>query len=299
MKGKTVLVTGGNTGIGLETAAALAAMGADVVITSRDERRGQEAVTEIVRRLPGARVEAMGLDLARLADVRRFATDFERQHPKLDVLVNNAGLMQSTRTLTEDGYETTFQVNHLGPFLLTHLLLDALRAAAPARIVNVASTAHRGSRLDLDDLQNARGFRGMNAYGKSKLCNILFTRELARRLEGSGITANSLHPGTVRTRFGKDGDTKGIFSVGIKIAGPFFRSPAQGARTSVYLASSPDVADVTGAYFVSRRATKPSAAARDDEVARRLWAESERLVGIGDGSGSGSVQVDPGTSPGT
>jgi retinol dehydrogenase 12 len=280
MLGKTVLVTGGNTGIGLETAAGLAAQGARVVITARDPAKGKAAVEEIRRRHPDADVDVMELDLSRLSDVRSFAKDFSARYPKLDVLVNNAGLVLDKHSVTEDGFETTFQVNHLGPFLLTNLLLGNLKAAAPSRIVNVASTAHRGVTLDFDDLQNEGGYRSMRAYGKSKLCNILFTRELARRLEGTGVTANSLHPGTVRTGFGRDGDVSGLFAIGIRIGGVFFKSPAQGARTSIHVASAPDLETTTGEYFVSRRVSKPSAAARDDEAARRLWEVSEQLVGI-------------------
>jgi retinol dehydrogenase-12 len=282
MLGKTVLVTGANTGIGLETAAGLAAQGANVVITARDPAKGKAAVEEIRGRHPDAKVDVMQLDLSHLDDVRTFAKDFAARHPKLDVLVNNAGLVLDKRTLTDDGYETTFQVNHLGPFLLTNLLLDNLKAAAPSRIVNVASAAHRGAKLDFDDLQtdNASGFRSMRVYGTTKLCNILFTRELARRLAGTGVTANSLHPGTVRTGFGRDGDISGLFAVGIKIGGVFFKSPAQGARTSIHVASAPDLESTSGEYFVNRRVSKPSAAARDDEQARRLWEVSEQLAGL-------------------
>jgi NAD(P)-dependent dehydrogenase (short-subunit alcohol dehydrogenase family) len=280
MLGKTALVTGANTGIGLETAAGLAAQGANVVITARDPAKGKDAVETIRRRHPDATVDVMQLDLSRLHDVRTFAKEFAARYPKLDVLINNAGLVLDKHILTEDGLETTFQVNHLGPFLLTNLLLDNLKAAAPSRIVNVASTAHRGVTIDFDDLQNESGYRSMRAYGKSKLCNILFTRELARRLSGTGVTANSLHPGTVRTGFGRDGDVSGLFAIGIRFGGMFFKSPAQGARTSIHVASAPDLENTTGEYFVNRRVSKPSAAACDDEAARRLWEVSEQLVGL-------------------
>lgn len=277
---KTVLVTGGNTGIGLETAAALAGKGADVVLTSRDAAKGRAAVDTIKARFPDASVTAMELDLSRLSDVRRFASDFAKRYPKLHVLVNNAGLMLSVRSTTEDGYEQTFQVNHLGPFLLTNLVLSNLKAAAPSRVINVASAAHRGGRLNFDDLHAERGYRGMSVYGTSKLCNILFTRELARRLEGTGVTAYSLHPGTVRTGFGRDGDTRGLFAIGVKIGGVFFKSPAQGARTTVHLATAPDVEARSGEYFMSSKVSKPSRAAIDDDDARRLWEVSEQLVGL-------------------
>jgi NAD(P)-dependent dehydrogenase (short-subunit alcohol dehydrogenase family) len=280
MKGKTVLVTGANTGIGFETAAELAKMGARVVITARDDAKGQAAVDAIKARTPDADVDSMHLDLSDLSDVRAFAAAFSAKHPKLDVLVNNAGLILDERALTKDGHEMTFQVNHLGPFLLTNLLLDNLKAAAPSRIVNVASTAHRGTKLDFDDLGSEKEYRSMRVYGKSKLCNILFTRELARRLEGTGVTAHSLHPGTVRTGFGKDGDTGGWFSIGLKIGGIFFKSPAQGARTSVHVASSPEIEGINGEYWANRKISKPSAAAQDDDAARRLWDRSSELVGL-------------------
>jgi retinol dehydrogenase 12 len=280
VNGKTVIVTGANTGIGLETAAGLAEKGARVVLTARDMKKGAAAIDEIKERTPDADVEVMALDLSSLASVRSFARDFAARHPKLDVLINNAGLVLDTRALTEDGFESTFQINHLGPFLLTNLLLPNLEAAAPARIVNVASSAHRGSKLDFDDLQNENGYRSMKVYGRSKLSNILFTRELARRLEGTGVTANSLHPGTVRTGFGRDGDVSGLFAFGIKLIAPFIKSPAQGAGTSIHVASAPELENVSGEFFVNSRVSKPSAAARDDDAARRLWEESAKLVGL-------------------
>jgi NAD(P)-dependent dehydrogenase (short-subunit alcohol dehydrogenase family) len=280
LNGKVALVTGANTGIGLETAAGLAAQGATVVLTARDPAKGKAAVDQIAGRHPGADVTAMELDLSRLSDVRSFARDFNALRPRLHILVNNAGLILDERSVTEDGFETTFQVNHLGPFLLTNLLLPNLKAAAPSRIVNVASAAHRGGRLDFDDLQSEKAFRGMRVYGTTKLCNILFTRELARRLDGTGVTANSLHPGTVRTGFGKDGDTRGLFAIGVKIGGVFFKSPAQGAKTSLHVASSPAVEGVSGEYFMNSRLSKPSAAARDDDAARRLWEISEQLADL-------------------
>ena len=280
MQGRTVLVTGANTGLGLETAAALAMKGSRVVLTARDPAKGKSAVEEIRRRHPDAAVAAMELDLACLADVRSFAADFLERFPQLHVLVNNAGVWLGRRSTTVDGFETAFQVNHLGPFLLTNLLLDRLKGSAPARVVNVASEAHRASRLDFDDLQSERGYRGMRAYFRTKLCNILFTRELARRLLGTGVTANSLHPGTVRTRLTRDGDTHGLLAIGASISAPFLRSPAKGAETTVYLSSSPDVQDHTGEYWVKRHQRRPSRAALDDDAARRLWDVSAQLVGL-------------------
>jgi retinol dehydrogenase 12 len=280
MQGKTVLVTGANTGIGLETASALAGMGASVVLTARDESKGRGAVDEIRQRHPNGDVHAGLVDFSRLDDVRRFANDFNSRHDKLHVLVNNAGGMLSERSTTPDGLETTFQVNHLAPFLLTNLLLDKIKASAPARIVNVASTAHRGGSLDFDDLQSENGYNGMRVYGTSKLCNILFTRELARRLEGTGVTANSLHPGTVRTGFGQDGDARGFMKFGLAMIRPFVLSPARGAKTQIFLASSPKVEGKTGQYWNRRRPFPPSRAAQDDEAARRLWEVSEKLTGL-------------------
>jgi retinol dehydrogenase 12 len=280
LAGKTVLVTGANTGIGLETAAGLAAQRASVVITARDPSKGDAAVAEIQRRHPGADVQFTELDLSRLSNVRAWAEAVARTWPELHVLVNNAGLVLDKRTMTEDGFESTFQVNHLGPFLLTNLLLSNLKAAAPSRVVNVASAAHRGGKLDFDDLQSEHGYRAMRVYGTTKLCNILFTRELARRLAGTGVTANSLHPGTVRTGFGRDGDVSGLFAIGIKIGGPLFKTPAQGAKTSIHLASAPELENVTGQYFAKSKPAKASPAATDDDAARRLWEISEQMVGL-------------------
>jgi NAD(P)-dependent dehydrogenase (short-subunit alcohol dehydrogenase family) len=188
----------------------------------------------------------------------------------------------SERAETVDGLEATFATNHLGPFLLTNLLLERIRTSGPSRIVNVASTAHAAARqgIPFDDLQSEHRYAGMRVYGQSKLANILFTLELARRLEGSGVTANSLHPGTVRTGYGADGDARGLLALGIKIAGPFFLSPAKGARTSIYLASSPEVAGVSGEYFVKCRPKEPRRWAQDPDAARRLWQVSEELVGL-------------------
>lgn len=227
-------------------------------------------------------VQLVVFDLADLDSVRRGAAEILELAPRVDVLVNNAGLVLSERVETVDGYEATFAINHLGPFLLTNLLLERIRASAPARIVTVASSAHASARkgIRFDDLQSAHHYRGMRAYGQSKLANILFTLELARRLEGSGVTANSLHPGTVRTGYGADGDTRGFLAFGIKLASPFFLSPAKGARTSVYLASSPEVEGVSGNYFVKCVARPPRRWAQDEEAARQLWQVSEQLTGL-------------------
>jgi NAD(P)-dependent dehydrogenase (short-subunit alcohol dehydrogenase family) len=280
MTGKTVVITGGNSGLGLETAVALAGAGAKTLITARDQVRGEAAVAVIRDRSGNDDVDLVVFDLGSVASIQAGATAILERCGRIDVLVNNAGHFLSDRRETKDGFEATFGVNHLGPFLLTELLLDRIKDSAPSRIVNVASTAHKGASrgLDFDDLQARRGYRGMQAYSKSKLANIYFTIELARRLEGTGVTVNCLHPGTVATGFAQDGDSSGLFAIGIKVAKPFMLTAARGARTSVYVASSPEVAGVTGQYFVKCRARKPSRAARDDGAARRLWNMSEELV---------------------
>jgi NAD(P)-dependent dehydrogenase (short-subunit alcohol dehydrogenase family) len=289
MHGKTVVVTGGNSGIGYETALALSTMGARVIVTARNADKGRAAVAAINDTVEGpAAVQLVVFDLADLASVRRGAAEILDLAPRLDVLVNNAGLIQTLRSETVDGYETTFAVNHLGPFLLTNLLVDRLVQSAPARIVNVASTAHSAARhgMPFDDLQSTHRYRAMRVYGQSKLANILFTLELSRRLSSSGVTANALHPGTVRTGYGADGDARGFLAFGIRIASPFFLSPAKGARTSVYLASSPEVEGVSGEYFVKCKARAPRRWAKDPEAAARLWRVSEDLVGLPQNQGT-------------
>src|ERR1700722_14919040 len=221
MKGKTVVVTGGNSGIGFETAAALASMGARVLVTARNADKGRNAVAAITQRSGGGGlVQLVVFDLADLASVRRGAAEILEQAPRIDVLVNNAGLVLTDRAETVDGYEATFAINHLGPFLLTNLLTDRLVASAPSRVVNVASTAHRSARhgLDFEDLQAATVYKLSRVYARSKLANIYFSNELARRLEGTGVTVNSLHPGTVATGWGRDGDTHGLLTFGIRIS---------------------------------------------------------------------------------
>lgn len=283
LTGRTVLITGGNAGLGLETAVALAAMGAAVTITARDAGRGEAAVAEI-RDRTGVEVEVMALDLASTTSIRAFAEAFLASHPALHVLVNNAGLILSERTETEDGFETTFGVNHLGHVLLTDLLLERLVGSAPSRIVVVASEAHKFAYdgLRFDDLQCQGRFFSYRVYGRSKLANIYFARALARRLEGTGVTVNAVHPGSVATRFARDGDTRLFTAVTTAVARPFSRTPEQGARTQVWAASAPDLADVTGAYLVNeaRADRRLSRAARDDEAAERLWAVSRELLGL-------------------
>jgi NAD(P)-dependent dehydrogenase (short-subunit alcohol dehydrogenase family) len=280
MTGKTVVITGGNSGIGLETAVALAKAGARTVITARDRARGDAAVADIRARSGHDDVELVVFDLGSIASTRDGAAALLARCARIDVLVNNAGVVLSDRRETVDGLEQTFAVNHLGPFVLTELLLERIKESAPARIVNVASTAHKGARkgLDFSDLQATSAYGGMQVYSKTKLANIYFTTELARRLEGTGVTVNCLHPGTVATGYGRDGDSSGVLAFGLKVIKPFILSAEKGARTSIYLASSPEVANVTGKYFVKCKARNPSAAARDDEAAKKLWALSEEIV---------------------
>jgi NAD(P)-dependent dehydrogenase (short-subunit alcohol dehydrogenase family) len=280
MERRSVLITGGNTGLGLETAVALARKGAVVVITSRDAQKGAAAVAEIRSRSGSEAVEVMELDLADLASVRAFASRYAEAHDHLDVLVNNAGLMLGSRRETVDGYEMTFQVNHLGPFLLTNTLRDLLVAGDAARVVNVASAAHSSARkgLDFDDLQATKRYRSYTVYARSKLANILFTRELARRWDDTGVTANAVHPGFVASRFGRDGDYGRLSEIVFPLLRPFAHTPEEGARTQIYVASAPELAGITGGYWAKSAPATPSAAAQDDAAAARLWEVSERLV---------------------
>jgi NAD(P)-dependent dehydrogenase (short-subunit alcohol dehydrogenase family) len=280
-RGRTVLITGGNSGIGLATATRLADAGAHVVLTSRDPDRGAAAVATIREQTGSTQVDAMVLDLADPASIRSFAAAFLDRYDRLDVLINNAGLVQGEHTTTTHGVETTWATNHLGPFLLTDLLLDRLRESAPARIVNVASLAHRRGALDPDDpFRVDEPYQGLAVYARTKLANVLFTRELAHRLAGTGVTANCCHPGTIRSGFGRDGDARGVFALLLTIARPVFPGPEVGASAPLHLATAPELATVTGEYFDGRRRSRASRAARDDLVARRLWEHSVRHVEI-------------------
>jgi NAD(P)-dependent dehydrogenase (short-subunit alcohol dehydrogenase family) len=277
MRGKTCVVTGATSGIGLATAAALAERGARVVLIGRSAARAGAAREAIGRRAPGASVDVELGDLASLAAIRGLAPRLLARCPRIDVLVNNAGVFQLRRTTTIDGFETTFAVNHLAYFLLTNLLLERLRETPGARIVSVSSEAHRlGGPLDFDDLQSERRWRPFAVYGRSKLANLLWTRELARRLAGSGVTANCCHPGGVATRLGQ-GDAGWARALGRAI-GLFLLTPEQGARTSVYLATSPELAGVSGRYFRKERESEPARIARDDAAAKRLWDVSTALT---------------------
>ena len=275
MSNRVCLITGATSGIGRATALALAGQGAELVLLCRDRGKGEETAT--AARAAGApAVDLLLADLGRQAEVRRAAAEFLASGRPLHVLINNAGVVNLQRTLTPDGIEATFAVNHLAYFLLTTLLLDRLRASAPARIVNVASEAHKLGTLDLGDLQNERRYKVMNVYGQSKLANILFTAELARRLDGSGVTANSLHPGAVATGLGKNNGPWARRL--IALLRPFFRTPDGGAATSIHLATSPAVDGVSGRYFANCREKRPAPAARDMALAGRLWAISEEMT---------------------
>jgi len=278
-KSKTIVVTGGTSGIGRATALGLAKLDSRLILVGRDAGRAEETIAEIRKATGRKDVELLRGDFARLAEVRRVADELLARTEKIDVLVNNAGVTMMKRTTTPDGFETTFAVNHLGYYLLTGLLLPRLRAAAPgARIVNVASDAHRWGPLDLDDLQNEREYKAMKVYGQSKTANILFTRELARRLAGSGVSANALHPGAVATRLGRGSGP--LFDLLQRAISVFMKSPAQGAETSIYLASAPEVEGVSGRYFADCKEKEPQPHARDEALARRLWEISEGLTGF-------------------
>jgi NAD(P)-dependent dehydrogenase (short-subunit alcohol dehydrogenase family) len=278
MGGKVALVTGGTSGIGKATAMALSAMGADVVVVGRDRERGEGAAAEI-RARTGGKVDLALADLSSQAEVRALADEFKKRYDRLDVLVNNAGLVQSTRTETVDGLETTFATNHLAPFLLTNLLLDLLEKSAPSRVVTVSSEAERWGNIDFDDLQSKKKYRGFPVYGMTKLANIMFTYELAERLEGTGVAATCMHPGAVNTRFGTN--NTGPMTILFRAFKPFMRTPEQGADTVIWLASSPDVEGLSGRYYANRKPLKPKKIANDPEARRRLWEESERLTGLG------------------
>jgi NAD(P)-dependent dehydrogenase (short-subunit alcohol dehydrogenase family) len=276
MDGQICVVTGATSGIGRAVATALGRLGAQLVLVARDRDRGEATAAGLVAAgAPPPRLEIA--DLASMTQVRALA-DRLGALERIDVLVNNAGLLAGQRRVTADGFEEVFAVNHLAPFLLTSLLLGTLTAAAPARVITVTSGAHAAARLDLDDLQMEREWDPWRAYASSKLANILFTRELARRLAGTGVTANCAHPGMVRTRFGREARLP--MRAAVTLARPFMLSPERGASTIVYLATSPEVASATGGYYVRRQQREPSPAARDDTTAQRLWQLSAELTGL-------------------
>jgi NAD(P)-dependent dehydrogenase (short-subunit alcohol dehydrogenase family) len=274
MQGKTVVITGGTSGIGEVAAVGLAKMGARIVLVARDRPRCDATFGQLRSRAPGLSHSAYFADLSRLAEMKRVAAEIANQEPRIDVLINNAGAIFSTRQLTDDGLERTFALNHMAYFVLTEGLRQ--RLSASARIINTASEAHRGATLEFHDLQLATAYGAVKAYNRSKLCNILFTRELARRLNGTGVTANCLHPGFVATRFGDQ--SGGVFSYLVSFAKLFAISPAKGAETIIYLASSPEVAETTGQYFYKCQLSTASAAAQDDRAASELWRRSAALA---------------------
>ena len=281
MTGRVVAITGASSGIGAAAAVALGRRGATVVPLGRDAQRLAQ-VARRVQRAGGVAAEAVLADFDSLEEVRRAARELLERHAEIHVLVNNAGVLMGRRELTADGFETTLAVNHLAPFLLTNLLLDRLRACAPARIVTTSSDAHASGRIDFDDLNGERSWSTWRSYCNSKLANVMFTRELARRLRGQRVTANCLHPGVIRTRLGRD--MKGPLGVGWALARPFFGSPRRGAAGIVHLACDPDVEGASGGYFGGSRRKRPAPAALDDAAARRLWEVSERMVGLAAGT---------------
>lgn len=288
MKNKVVVITGATSGIGQVAAEKLAAMGARIVQVARDKERGQVAIARLNQIAPGIDHTIYYADLSRLREMKRVAAEIAQAEPRIDVLINNAGAMFGTRQLTEDGLERTFALNHMSYFMMTQGLRDQLAASAPARVVNTASDAHTSGTVDFDDLQSEKGYRSslmewlryggpaFKVYARSKLMNILYTRELARKLAGTGVTANSLHPGFVATRFGDQ--TGGLIGFGVGIAKRFALTPEQGAETLVYLASSPEVSGVTGEYFHKCRPATPSKEAQDDDKAQRLWLETSKIA---------------------
>jgi len=275
MRGKVVVITGATSGIGSVAAEQLAAKGARIVMVARDKNRAEAQL----QRLPGtARHSVYYGDLSQISEMKRVGSEIAAAEERIDVLINNAGALFNQRSVTPDGLESTFATNHMSYFVLTEMLRTRLLGSAPARIINTSSDAHKRAQIDFSDLQSASRYRGFGVYGKSKLCNILFTRQLARTLAGTRVTANSLHPGFVATRFGDN--SGGMLSMLVRMAKSFAITPEKGAETIVYLASSNDVAGVTGEYFYKCRTATPTKEARDDAAAQRLWQESERLAGF-------------------
>lgn len=282
MQGKICLITGGTNGIGKSTALELARMGATVVIVGRNAEKTAQVVEEIRAASGNHDVDSLLADLSSQQEVRRLADEFKSKYARLHVLLNNAGGFFMQRQLSPDGIEMTFALNHLAYFLLTHLLLDTIKASAPARIINVSSGAHAVGKIEFDNLQGERKY-GNRAYGNSKLANILFTIELSRRLEGTGVTVNALHPGFVSTGFGRNnpGFLMKVFQAVIPLIA---RSPEKGAETPVYLASSPEVENITGKYFADRKVARTAPQATDMEAAKKLWDASAEMLHLTDGS---------------
>jgi NAD(P)-dependent dehydrogenase (short-subunit alcohol dehydrogenase family) len=276
---KIAMITGATSGIGRETALALGSMGLELVLVGRSDERLRAVSEEITRTTGNQAVQTMRGDLSSMQEVRRLTTEFKSSHNKLDVLINNAGLILGKRELTTDGHEYTFALDHLAPFLMTNLLLDHLKRGAPSKVITVSSSAHRMGRMQFDDLMLEKGWTSFKAYGQAKLANALFTYELARRLNGTKVTSNCLHPGVVRTNVGRElgGATR---LVAITVIRPFAISPQKGARTPIYLATSPEVENVSGKYFVRCKPSRSSRESHNVDEAKRLWEASEKLTGM-------------------
>ena len=276
MSGRVSLITGGNSGIGKATALGLAKLGSSVVIVSRDKDKGEAALIEIRGKSGSRNVDIMVADMSSQDSVRELAHDFSGRYKKLHVLINNAGVILHKRVVTVDGLEATLATNHLGHFLLTNLLLDELKASTPSRIINITSAAHYGTEVNFDDLQGEKKYSGFGAYSQSKLANVLFTYQLAKRLEGTGVSVNCLHPGVVRTGFGHD--QGGLLNIGIRIMSPFMMSPDKAARAEIYLATSLELEGVTGKYFSKGKSARSSKESYDESAAERLWKVSAELT---------------------
>jgi NAD(P)-dependent dehydrogenase (short-subunit alcohol dehydrogenase family) len=275
LSGKICLITGGTSGIGKETARAMAQMGAHVVIAARNLELAEKVKQELITATGNVHIDVMLCDFVSFASIMTFAKSFTAKYDRLHILINNAGLMERERKLSRDGIELTFAVNHLAPFLLTKLLLDTVKASAPARIVNVASDAHRGGVINFDDIEGKQNFGGWKAYSQSKLANILFTRHLATMLRGSGVTVNCLHPGVVATNFFN------LIPAPFRFLAKFFMlTPEKGAETTIYLASSPEVENVSGEYFNKKKIALTSSQAQDADTAERLWRISEQYLSV-------------------
>ncbi|MDG5789393.1 SDR family oxidoreductase [Evansella sp. AB-P1] len=276
----TTLVTGANSGMGKATAMDFAKSKAKVIMLCRNKQKGEAAQKDIIQESGNQDVHLHLCDFSKLDDVRQVGRIINEEYDFLDVVVNNAAIITTRRQETAEGYELQFGVNHLAPFLLTNLLLEKLKASAPARIINVSSGAHSFGKIDFSDLQTLnKRYRTFKVYGQSKLANILFTNELVRRLEGTGVTANSLHPGAVSTNLGIDRET-GFGKTIVSMLKPFFKTPEKGAETAIYLATSPEVEGVTGKYFINKKPVETKGATKDEEVAKELWRISDELVGL-------------------
>ena len=278
MKGKIVLITGATSGIGKETALGLAKIGATVVLVGRSREKLDRVASIIVSATGNSTIDTMVCDLTSMENVRKLASDFKHKYQRLDVLINNAGEIVSERRITVDGFEYTLALDHLSHFLLTMLLVNLIEASAPARIINVSSSAHLFGRIDFEDLMGEKKYNPMKAYSQAKLANLLFTHELATRLAGTGVTANAVHPGAVRTNFGKG--MKGRWRIFLWLGSPFLIDAEEGAETSIFVASSPEVAGITGRYFVKKKEKISSKRSHDQTAAKRLWEVSSKLTGI-------------------